>query len=121
MELTKEKALELHRKMWTAMQKELGDNPSFDDRWGFKTEWVARHFPSEQVKHNCFLCEYAIKKDGHCTDVNMRVCKQCPLEWTSGFYYNTCETTDDYSCDNERYCDWRYSPISDILKLPVRK
>lgn len=119
MELTKEKALELHRKMWSDMQAELGDNPSFDERWEFKRDWVAEHFPSETVENDCFLCEYAIHAEGISTGVCGAVCTYCPLKWTAKHVIrNTCE---GYSALNATpNCDWRFSSISDILALPER-
>ena len=41
--LTKEEALKLHRQMWSDMQKELGDNPSYFERLDFKDEWCKKH------------------------------------------------------------------------------
>ena len=118
MELTKEKTLELHRQMWSDMRDELGDNPSFDERFEFKRDWVKEHFPSETVIHYCFLCEYAIGKEGVHTNVCSAVCAYCPLKWTAKYVRNTCE---GYSAlDATPACDWRFSPISDILALPER-
>ena len=45
MKLTKEKALELHRQMWSDMQKDLGDNPPRTIRGDYKRYWLRKHFP----------------------------------------------------------------------------
>jgi len=34
-DLTREKALELHRQMWSGMQKDLGDNPDRTARYEY--------------------------------------------------------------------------------------
>lgn len=47
--LSRERALELHRQMWSEMKEEFGDNPSQDERYDFKREWIYNHFPNENV------------------------------------------------------------------------
>ena len=98
MKLTREQALELHRRMWSDMQKELGDNPKEIDRIHFKKDWVCSHFPEERILDNCFLCEY--------TSFNELGCDSCPIKWHN-----------DYD-----YCGIYYlnAPISEILALPER-
>ena len=118
MELTKEEALRLHRQMWSDMRDELGDNPSFNERWEFKRDWVTKHFPLSNVTHDCFLCEYAIHEEGYHLYACSAVCAYCPLKWTAKDVRNTCE---GYSAfDAVPNCDWRYSSIIDILALPER-
>lgn len=110
MNLTREKALTLFREMWSDMQKELGDNPSFEQRCNYKYKWASEKFPYEYVRHNCFLCEYVkYNKD-------IGSCKRCPIDWGhDGIYDNACEKM----CNPG--VDWRYSPISEILALPERE
>lgn len=117
MELTKEKALELHRQMWTDMQERLGDKPSATDRWDFKCKWCEEHFPNEEIEHSCFLCEYTCQfsEDG------IEDCSRCPVVWP-------CEPSrdiDDYFCEGKALIDeengYRFMPISKILALPERK
>ena len=104
MKLTREQALRLHRQMWTDMQKELGDNPTFDERAAFKLRWCFQHFPNEKIDNDCFLCEYIYKYNDDCD--------YCPIKW-----------------DNDKDRDWcggrgvtyGYSPISVILALPERE
>lgn len=108
--LTREKALELHRQMWADMQRDLGDNPSRRGRIDYKRRWIKKHFPEfideedwELIRNNCFLCEYA----GDYTEC------ECPIEWPAG----KCE-------DGDRDCDernWQYIPISELLALPERR
>lgn len=105
--LTREKALELHRQMWTDMQKDLGDEPSSKQRFAYKRNWIRNHFPElidenedrEIIRNNCFLCEYADEDYGFC---------ECLIDWPQG----RCE--DGY----DGVEDWRYMPISKLLALP---
>lgn len=101
MRLTREEALELHRQMWSEMQKELGDTSYQVDRLRFKEQWCKTHFPNELVVSNCFLCDYVEDKypEYSCKDA-------CPIVWP----------TDTGSCTG-----YLYMPISKILSLPERE
>ena len=110
-DLTREKALELHRQMWSDMQKDLGDNPPRTIRGDYKRYWLRKHFPElaaiddyEIIRNNCFLCEYADDNYGDC---------KCLIDWPCG----RCEDGDEY--EDER--NWSYMPISKLLALPERK
>ncbi len=113
MELTKEKALELHAKMWSDMRDKLGDNPSMGERSLYKHNWIGKRFPFERILNDCFLCEYSLYNMGG-------IC--CLLKWVEDdAYLNTCESEDEDDLeDDTKRCDWRYSPISDILALPEK-
>ena len=106
MNLTREEALELHRKMWTDMQRDLGDTPNGGKRIGYKRQWCDNHFPKESIENNCFLCEYAKSSA-------LNNCKSCPIRWP---YENDCNGC---HCTNYRY--YYTTPISEILALPERK
>lgn len=117
MELTREKALELHRKMWTEMRKELGDNPTPSERQDFKSMWCSEHFPEEVVVHNCFLCAYVKKHP--CTNY---ACINCPINWNSlkkyDFEANRCYASYKGDNPNEIYLT---APITSILNLPEKR
>lgn len=116
--LTREEAIDLHKEMWTDMQAELGDEPSYLERVTFKKKWVEDHFPNEHVNSNCFLCEYAQSIDG---DPYTR-CRACPIAWNSNSSISPCCNSRELAllhCDT--VIDYRYSPISVILALPERK
>ena len=109
MELTREKALELHRQMWSDMMEALGDNPSRISRNNYKRQWLRKHFPElgddcEIIRNNCFLCEYANAIYGLC---------ECLIDWPCG----RCE--DGNKDEDER--DWSYMPIPKLLALPERE
>ena len=100
LKLTKEKAIELHRQMWTDMQRELGNCPTRYQRAKYKEKWCKEHYPDYNIAGNCFLCEYTFR--GLNTD-----CKKCPIVWSHNYCgYNNC---------------YLEAPISEILELPERK
>lgn len=96
MVLTRERALELHRQMWSDMQKTLGNDPAPWKRVQFKDVWVNEHFPNTVICNDCFLCEYV-----YVNNENLG-CRNCPIKWSNGYcgnYYLT-------------------ASISEILALP---
>lgn len=100
LKLTKDKAIELHRQMWTDMQRELGNCPTAYQRVKYKEKWCEEHYPDYDIVSNCFLCEYTFH-------VLRFGCKKCPIVWS----HNHCGF-DDYYLE---------APISKILELPERK
>ena len=106
MKLTKEQALELHRRMWSDMQNILGDCPHSDEREDYKSEWCRDCFPNEYISSYCFLCEYD-------DQFNDSFCRHCPIDWSNG-------GEDEDSCIRGNFT-YDMSPISDILALPVRE
>ena len=108
MDLTRERALELHRQMWGDMQKKLRDKPSEASRIYFKEEWCKEHFPNEKILAHCFLCEYTVDEHG------IADCHRCPILWGSE------ERTKGFYCSG-RENDYTSVPISQILALPERK
>ncbi len=122
MELTREKALELHRKMWTDMQKELGNRPRWIERLNFKDDWCAEHFPDEHIMHSCFLCEYAhqFAKGDWSKD-----CSKCPIIWPFELSDEYSSDDDDAPCEGNYIGDttygYKYIPISKLLALPERE
>lgn len=94
MKLTRERALELHRQMWSDMQKTLGDDPVVWKRINFKDAWINEHFPNAVICNNCFLCEYVENEN--------LGCRRCPIKWPYGF------------CGTYHLTE----PISEILALP---
>ena len=108
MKLTKEKALELHRQMWTDMQEKLGDNPNRDARCTYKDEWIEEHFPNEDVLNDCFLCEYCANQQFSNRDNFDYGCCKCPIDWPNG------------RCEDGIYSTWYNMPISELLALYER-
>lgn len=108
--LTRERALELHRQMWSDMQRDLGDYPSRDERCDYKEDWIQAHFPNERVCHSCFLCEYCANQQFPTReDFDYDECV-CPIEWP-------CE-----KCEAGGVGDmWDTMSISKLLELPERE
>lgn len=96
--LTADEAYELHIAMWSDMQKQLGDDPSYKERCRFKRKWCEEKFPGEVVTNDCFLCEY--------TEQHSVGCGECPIKWHG-------------HCTGD--VDYRHSTISEILALPERR
>lgn len=115
MELTREKALELHRQMWGDMQDDLGDNPEPVLRAEYKGGWVRKHFPGEKVSYDCFLCNYVDKLPYR----GAAGCRHCPIDWSSltdekeGYCFKPYKGSGD--------CIYLDAPISEILALPERE
>ena len=101
--LTRERALELHRQMWSDMQRDLGDCPDGGQRVEYKIEWCDIHFPGERIENHCFLCEYDKSSA-------LDNCNSCPIRWP---YEADCDIA---YCTNYRY--YYTAPISEILALP---
>ena len=108
MELTRERALKLHRQMWTDMQQELGDTPNSFERELYKRKWCREHFPDENIRDCCFLCEYAhnkYKSDGGFP------CRYCLIKWDCNYCFEGDSIKKSY----------RNMPISQLLALPERE
>lgn len=110
--LTRERALELHRKMWTDMQIKLGDSPSYSSRLRFRQDWCREH-GFEDVDCSCFLCEYSEQTGSWCAG-------ECLIDWSSladdPNEYIRC--TDGYK--NGHGAIYEVALISEILALPER-
>ena len=122
MKLTREEALKLHRQMWEDMRTALaGGNDNHRSRIEFKDRWVKSRFPGMEVKHDCFLCEYALQMHNEKSDRprtffdGKLCCKYCPIDWSDNIYKG-----DEYTCENGEV-NWDISPISEILALPERR
>lgn len=134
MRLTRKKAVELHREMWTAMQEAPG-NKNGIDRMNFKYRWLNVN-GYIGIKNDCFLCAYAkqvaVKKGVYDIDTDSGFCQFCPIDWRTEEERDkhSCEYITEgkdfacQSCRRTKGCagkiDWRDTPISEILALPER-
>jgi hypothetical protein len=100
MTLTKQEAIENHRKMWNWIADELekGNGPKYYNVINIKTEYFIKHNikPENTPKSYCYCCEYAksIKPSLDCGD--------CPLKWPN---------TDDSNCLQQFLADGLYIKI----------
>ena len=115
--LTREKALELHRRMWGDMRKKLGNNPSDLARRIFKRDWLQTH-GYEDVECNCFLCEYDTQQKS-----KYKACEACPIDWFPLSAKKNACCGDQYIYGNSRIFDsiWESAPIDEILNLPEKE
>lgn len=107
------------------MQEKLGDNPTPEERYKFKSDWCHEWSKNNDyrvdetvpVRSHCFLCEY--------TD---SMCKKCPIDWAQAEdilvsvppFITDC--TDFYIGSDEDYASpyYKFAPISKILAIPER-
>lgn len=70
MELTKEQAIEKHRKMWNWIADQY-ENGRVGNIHAMKQEYIDIEETEyrERILHNCFCCEYATQKRVVLTDV----------------------------------------------------
>ena len=120
-ELTRETALNLHRRMWADMLIKLGNNPDGLARTMFKLDWIRTH-GYEDVECNCFLCEYDTQQRKVKENWN-ECCKHCPIDWSSLSAEDNVSCGDRYIHSNsDSYRSiWRSAPISEILNLPEKE
>ena len=111
MDLTREDAIRLHRWMWNDMRKALGDCPDDEAREAYKEKWCSQH-GFNNVKHNCFLCEYSYRKSPH-------FCEHCPVKWPTCNGICIDNVSDDESPLRGDY--YQIAPIREIIALPERE
>lgn len=69
MNLTKEQAIQEHRKMWNWIEEQY-ENGIQERISMLKSEYLGKNFPDENIIGMCFCCEYCCQK-----------CDNCPLQW----------------------------------------
>ena len=84
MKLTKEKAIEEHRKMWNWIADQL-ENGVTEEIWTLKKRYCKENELS--LMHDCFCCEY---------NDNFRKCDDCPLLWGAEEYQDTTFCVPEY-------------------------
>ena len=97
--------------MWNDMRKALGDCPDEEARELYKEKWCGQH-GFNNVKHNCFLCEYSYRKSPH-------FCKHCPVKWPTRNGICIDNVSDDESPLRGDY--YQTAPIREIIALPERE
>ena len=91
MQLTREQAIEEHRKMWNwiADQHENGELSA-----DLKAKYIEVFFPGESILHHCFCCEYSRLSD------NLFSCDSCPFNWGENLGINSHMCIDKYYEDD---------------------
>lgn len=91
MELSREQAINEHRKMWSWIAENVEKlKPKCIEE--IKCEYLQIHdLDFKDVYHLCFLCEYArheMKKYISVSDLKV-ICEFCPIEWDSDRCYRS--------------------------------
>ena len=77
MKLSKERAIQMHRRMW----KWIALKSRKEKRCIYKDEFP--YFKNERIRDLCFCCEYADQtRPNVCADLH-RICMYCPINWGS--------------------------------------
>ena len=96
--LSKQKAMEEHRKMWNwiADQYRNGRNDSVVN---LKQEYISCYTCYSAVNNLCFCCEYAKQRCKESGDI-YNMCNYCPVEWKSDVPIFQCidKIIDDDQC-----------------------
>lgn len=91
MKLTKEQAIEEHRKMWNWIADQYEEGCAKDIH-ALKSEYMGETEIEGRLLHNCFCCEYAIEKVvgmfSSAKDIASvpHRCTQCPVIWGTEVY-----------------------------------
>ena len=104
MKLTREQAIEEHRKMWLwisrQIMKDYVANRKVMTIYSYKCDYLNCNFPNENVKSKCFCCEYVAQHSESCY-------KDCPLYWN--------DKRTEFVCN---YYFGYYNIIINIIKKP---
>lgn len=115
--LTKEEAVDEHRRMWKWIAEETVER----EELVCKEEYLKIYFPDDDIEFNCFCCEYGIQN-------GFEQCSHCPIDWDSKCSRWQC--LNYYRSDSEglfslweRECDWEEAAklAKRIAELPERQ
>lgn len=119
MELTKEKAIEFHRKMWNWIADTIETLKCIVDIHALKVKFCAEDY----VINECFCCDYSYNKSCFNT------CEKCPIDWESEVKEFMCQDkyiTNDYKglywiCCKAESWQQQAALARKIAELPERK
>lgn len=94
--LTKKQAIAEHRKMWNWIADRLEEHHPGCDIYMYKMKYIEENFPDNNIKNNCFCCQYAVQESDYNYFANF--CINCPLVW------GTEANTDEFFCEKGN-CD----------------
>lgn len=87
MKLTKEQAIEEHRKMWNWIADQYEEGCA-TDIYELKSEYMRETELEAQLLHNCFCCEYAMQSIEAEGESRFLRCSKCPVIWGTEVYNN---------------------------------
>lgn len=86
MQLTKEQAVQEHRKMWNWIANQYEHKTDILEQYysieSIKEYYITQYFPKEKIECDCFCCEYDRRYGSFCN--------ACPIEWSSKLNLNKC-------------------------------
>ena len=121
MNLTKEQAIQGHRKMWGWIADRIEETKSLFVIVSLKYMYCKQH--SLHLFGNCFCCEY------NCIENNSLDCSKCPLEWGSDLKECMCldkNKEDDFKglyslCEKAKTWQEQVELARKIANLPVKE
>jgi hypothetical protein len=113
MKLTRERAVQLHRRLWRWIALKTLKEKRKVEKYEFPM------FRRMDIRCNCFCCEYVYQNFGSCARTDKP--PHCPIEWGDEVFCADCSTP--YSKWDIEENDYRRCAklASAIAKLPERK
>lgn len=131
--LTKEQAIEWHKKMWNFIlenENKEGENLKINikTRRELKETFLKENgFCIDDIKNECFICQYSYQQLRNERDINnskeMNFCKYCPLDWCHECKKKYCEYSNIFQCEcsmDIHSIHWSNSNPEEIINLPER-
>lgn len=103
--LTRDKAIELHRKMWSW----IADTTKKEKRCVSKTEYFDEHNILWYPRNKCYCCEFTCGN-----------CSLCPINWKSKMDKVMCENKLYYGDDKGFYAQWSSAYTKNDWKTAVK-
>lgn len=113
MQLTKEQAIQEHRKMWNWIADQYENKTDILEQCNgiesIKEYYVKQYFPKEEIDFDCFCCDYDAHHDNWCNS--------CPIEWGSNLHLNMC--FDKTSAELNLYGELYHMTSGDFYKTDL--
>ena len=129
MKLSREEAIENHRKMW----KWIAEETLKREKIVCKEEYLEEYFPDESIRSGCFCCEYGKQKTNSEENIEENImckwCKFCPLDWGSDCSTSQCMDKSFFNDNSNLFAlfaktsSWEEAAklAKQIAELPERK
>ena len=111
MKLTKQQAIEGHRKMWNWIADEIEKRNKVLEIIDLKVEYCTTN--NLLLQHNCFCCEYSIDDDYGC--------EKCPVDWINTKHCSDDETSLYVAVLHTKQWQEQADLARQIANLPERK
>ena len=131
--LTKEQAIEWHKKMWNFIlenENKKSENLRLNIKYRreLKETFLKENgFLINDVKNECFLCQYSYQqlknKRNFDNSKEINYCKYCPVNWCYECKKKDCEYSNIFQCEcnmDINSINWSNSNPEEIINLPER-